>query len=101
MAKSSMIAKNERRIAIVARYSSKRESLKKRIHDKSISQEERISLQFKLNSLPRDSMPSRIRNRCGITGRPRGYYRKFGLCRNKIRECASASLLPGLTKSSW
>jgi len=101
MAKASMVAKNSARRLKVAKYSSKRRKLKAAIKDKSLSIEERFSLQLKLNRLPLDSASARIRNRCEITGRPRGYYRDFGLCRNKIRELSYAGLITGVMKSSW
>lgn len=101
MAKVSMITKNKHRSDKVAKYADKRNKLKSSIKNKGISLEERFELQLKLNSLPWNSSKKRVRNRCEITGKPRGYYRKFALCRNKLREFASAGLIPGLIKSSW
>jgi small subunit ribosomal protein S14 len=101
MPKVSMIAKNKHRIAKVVKYAGKRGDLKRAIKNKDISLEERFELQLKLNSLPWDSSKKRIRNRCEVTGKPRGYYRKFALCRNKLREFSAAGYVPGLIKSSW
>jgi small subunit ribosomal protein S14 len=101
MAKVSMIVKNERIIKTVERCSKKREALKAEIKNKKISLEERFKLQIQLNKMPWSSSKKRIRNRCEITGKPRGYFRKFGLCRNKLRELAAEGLVAGLRKSSW
>ena len=83
------------------KFKSRRLALKKQIKNKNLSLEERIKLQSKLNDLPRDSSRVRIRNRCKITGRARGVYRKFGLSRIKIRELSMSGALPGVTKASW
>lgn len=101
MAKQSSIQKNLRRKLIVKKYQQKRLSLKKKIKNKKLILEERIKLQSKLNDLPRDSSRVRIRNRCELTGRARGVYRKFGLSRIKLRELSMSGALPGVTKSSW
>ena len=101
MAKQSSIQKNLRRILLVKRYHNKRLSLKKKIKNKNLILEERITFQSKLNDLPRDSSRVRVRNRCEITGRARGVYRKFGLSRIKFRELSMSGALPGVTKSSW
>ena len=101
MAKKSMIAREVKREKLVARYAAKRAELKKIIRNLNTSEEDRAAAVAKLNSLPRDSSPSRQRNRCSITGRPHGVYRKFGLGRNKLREAAMNGEIPGLTKSSW
>jgi small subunit ribosomal protein S14 len=101
MAKKSMIAREVKREKLVRRYAAKRAELKKIIRNLNTSEEERAAAVAKLNSLPRDSSPSRQRNRCSITGRPHGVYRKFGLGRNKLREAAMNGEIPGLTKSSW
>ena len=101
MAKQSSIQKNIRRKLMVKQYMNKRLALKNKIKNKNINLEERIKLQSKLNELPRDSSRVRIRNRCGITGRARGVYRKFGLSRIKIRELSMTGDLPGVIKSSW
>tara|TARA_B100001123_G_C15223375_1_gene992182 strand:+ start:867 stop:1172 length:306 start_codon:yes stop_codon:yes gene_type:complete len=101
MAKQSSIQKNIRRKLMVKQYMNKRLALKNKIKNKNINLEERIKLQSKLNELPRDSSRVRIRNRCGITGRARGVYRKFGLSRIKIRELSMSGALPGVIKASW
>ncbi|MEX2497185.1 MAG: 30S ribosomal protein S14 [Woeseia sp.] len=101
MAKKSMVERELKRAKLVRRYAKKRAALKEIIRDLSVSDEERLAAQEKLNSLPRDSSPVRQRNRCAITGRPHGVYRKFGLARNKLREGAMKGEIPGLTKASW
>ncbi len=101
MAKKSMIMRELKREKLVAKYAKKRTELKAIIRNINSSDEERSAAQLKLNSLPRDSSPSRQRTRCAITGRPRGVYRKFGLGRNKLREAAMNGEIPGLTKASW
>jgi len=101
MAKTSMIMRELKREKLVAKYAKKRAELKAIIRNINSSDEERSAAQFKLTSLPRDSSPSRQRNRCAITGRPHGVYRKFGLGRNKLREAAMNGEIPGLTKASW
>ena len=101
MAKQSSIQKNLRRKLLVSKYQHKRLSLKKKIKNKSLILEERIKFQSKLNDLPRDSSRVRIRNRCEITGRSRGVYRKFGLSRIKVRELSMSGALPGVIKASW
>jgi small subunit ribosomal protein S14 len=101
MAKQSSIQKNLKRRNIVKKYSMKRQSLKNKIKNKDLNLEERIKLQSKLNDLPRDSSRIRVRNRCELTGRSRGVYRKFSLSRIKLRELSMSGALPGVTKSSW
>lgn len=101
MAKNSMVNREIRRMRLVKKYAVKREMLKAKIRDMKLSEEERKNARIKLNMLPRDSSPSRLRNRCNITGRPHGYYRKFGLGRNKLREAAMRGDIPGLVKASW
>ena len=101
MAKQSSIQKNMNRDKIVNKFKSRRNSLKKMIMKKDLSMEERFKIQSKLNDLPRDSSRIRIRNRCELTGRSRGVYRKFGLSRIKIRELSMTGDLPGVVKSSW
>jgi len=96
-----MIERELKRTKLVKRYAAKRTELKKIIRSVSSSDDERAVAQAKLNALPRDSSPSRGRNRCSVTGRPHGVYRKFGLGRNKLREAAMKGEIPGLTKSSW
>ena len=101
MAKLSSVQKNLNRLKLIEKFSNKRKALKKRIMDKTISIEERLKLQNKLNDLPRNSANIRYRNRCKLTGRTRGVYRKFGLSRIKIRELSMSGDLPGMVKSSW
>jgi small subunit ribosomal protein S14 len=101
MAKMCMINREAKRIRLVKKYAEKRAELKKILADVNTSDEEYEKARQKFQSLPRDSSPSRIRNRCRITGRPHGFYRKFGLSRNKLRESAMQGFIPGLVKSSW
>ena len=96
-----MIQRDLKRAKLVAKYANKRAALRATIRNPASSDEERSAAQAKLNALPRDSSPSRQRNRCAITGRPHGVYRKFGLGRNKLREAAMNGEIPGLTKASW
>ena len=101
MAKTSMIQRELKREKLVAKYAAKRAKLKESIRNPNTGDAERAAAVAKLSELPRDSSPSRKRNRCAITGRPHGVYRKFGLGRNKLREAAMKGEIPGLTKSSW
>ena len=101
MAKTSSIEKNNRRRKLAAQYSGKRAKLKAISVDESLSMEERFAAQLKLAALPRNSSPGRIRNRCEVSGRPRGYYRKLKLSRIALRELGNFGLVPGLVKSSW
>ncbi|MCZ9293779.1 30S ribosomal protein S14 [Corynebacterium meitnerae] len=101
MAKKSKIAKNEKRKEIVARYAERRQELKAIIRNPETSDEDRLEAQFELNRQPRDASPSRVRNRDSHDGRPRGYLRKFGLSRVRMREMAHRGELPGVRKSSW
>lgn len=101
MAKTSMIQRDIRRTKLSAKYAEKRAELKSVIADPDADYESKQSAMHTLNKLPRDSSPVRKRNRCRITGRPRGYYRKFGLARNKLREAAMRGDVPGLRKASW
>ena len=101
MAKQSMIQRELKREKLVARYAKKRTALKATIRNINSTDDEREAAQAKLNAMPRDSSPSRQRNRCAITGRPHGVYRKFGLGRNKLRESAMKGDVPGLVKASW
>lgn len=101
MAKQSMIARENKRTATVKKYAAKRAELKAIIIDPNASDEDKWSAQIKLQKLPRDASPSRQRRRCQLTGRPHGVYRKFGLCRNKLREAAMRGDVPGLVKASW
>jgi small subunit ribosomal protein S14 len=101
MAKKSSVNKNNHRRELVARFAARRQKLKDVANDVSKPMEERFSARLKLAQLPRNSSPTRIRNRCELTGRARGYYRKLKVCRNMLRELASQGLIPGMTKSSW
>ena len=101
MAKRSMVNRERKRERLVKKYAEKRTGLKRTINDLSLTPEERMEARVKLNKLPRDSSPSRLRNRCAQTGRPNGFYRKFGLGRNKLREAAMRGDIPGLVKASW
>ena len=101
MAKTSMVEREKRRTKTVQKYAAKRAALKETIRNPATSPEDRAAAQVSLQSLPRDASPSRVRNRCQLTGRPRGVYRKFGLARTKIREVANRGEIPGLVKASW
>jgi len=101
MAKTSMVEREKKRAKMRAKYAVKRASLKATIADRNVSDDERWEAQLKLQKLPRDASPVRERRRCGITGRPHGVYRKFGLGRNKLREAAMRGDVPGLVKASW
>jgi small subunit ribosomal protein S14 len=101
MAKQSSVNKNNRRRKMVAQYAAKRKALKAAVKDQSKRPEERFAARLKLSQLPRNSSATRIRNRCELTGRARGYYRKLKVCRNMLRELASQGLIPGMVKSSW
>ena len=101
MAKRSMIQRELKRTKMVAKYAKKRAELKAIIRNINSSDEDRSVAQARLNAMPRDASPTRQRNRCAITGRPHGVYRKFGLSRNKLREAAMRGEIPGLTKASW
>ena len=101
MAKKSMIAREHKRTKLVAKYAVKRAALKAVIGDVNVSDEEKWDALMALQKLPRDASPVRQRRRCAITGRPHGVYRKFGLCRNKLREAAMRGDVPGLVKASW
>ena len=101
MAKTSMINREVKRAKLAAKYAGKREELKKTIASPTASYEEKEEAVVKLQKLPRDSSPSRQRNRCAMTGRSRGVYQKFGLGRNKLREATMRGDVPGLRKASW
>jgi small subunit ribosomal protein S14 len=101
MAKTSSVNKNRKRAQLVKRMSAKRQRLKAIAEDRSLPPEERFAARLKLAEMPRNSSATRIRNRCELTGRPRGYYRKFKLSRIALRELASAGQIPGMVKSSW
>lgn len=101
MAKRSMINREIKREKLVRKFADKRAELKKQMLDPARTYEERQAIARQFHALPRDSSPSRMRNRCAITGRPHGFYRKFGLSRNKLREHAMNGDIPGLVKASW
>lgn len=101
MAKVALIQREEKREKLVAKYAKKFAELKAIIDDSSKSEEERYMARLALQKLPRNANPTRLRSRCGITGRPRGTFRKFGLARNKIRELAFRGDIPGVVKASW
>ena len=101
MAKKSMIAREKKRLQIAAKFAVKRAALKATLVNVGASDDEKWEAQIMLQKLPRDASPTRQRRRCQITGRPRGVFRKFGLCRNKIREYAMKGEIPGVVKASW
>lgn len=101
MAKVSMINRELKRAKLIKKYAAKRQALRIQMNDMSLSEKERMLAREKMSKLPRDSSPVRQRNRCNLTGRPHGYYRKFGLSRNKLREAAMRGDVPGLVKASW
>lgn len=101
MAKVSAVEKNKKRIKLVKKYEAKRKKLKKIVMDKKVNLNERFEAALKLAKLPKNSAKNRIRNRCEITGRPHGYYRKLKMSRIALRELASMGKIPGMTKSSW
>ncbi len=101
MAKKSAIEKNKRRARLVKRYAEKRARLLAIANDKSLPLEEQFAARIKLAQLPRNASATRVRNRCEVTGRPRGYYRKFKMSRISLRELGSQGQIPGLVKSSW
>ena len=101
MAKRCMVNREIKRAKLVKKYAAKREELKKQKLDNSLSAEQREAAAKKFHSLPRNSSPTRLRNRCELTGRPHGYFRKFGLSRNKLREHAMKGDIPGLVMASW
>jgi small subunit ribosomal protein S14 len=101
MAKTSMIARESKRLKCAAKNEVRRKLLKAIIQNPASTYEEKLSAQLALQKMPRDAAKVRLRNRCSLTGRPRGYYRKFGLGRNKLREAALRGDIPGLVKASW
>ena len=101
MAKKSMIAREKRRTHLADKYRERRMELRRRMADENLSTEERWQAMLDLQKFPRDSSAIRGRNRCGLSGRPRGYYRKFGLSRNKLREVCMKGEAPGVVKASW
>lgn len=101
MAKKSMLEREKRRTQLVQKMRERRNLLKSKVIDQQLDDEERWQAMFDLQKLPRDSSQSRRRNRCALTGRPRGYYRRFGLSRNCLREVFSRGQAPGVTRASW
>ena len=101
MAKKSMIAREVKRQKLVSKNLAKRQQLKEIILSATASDDDKVAAELRLQKLPRDSSPSRLRNRCNLTGRPHGFYRKFGLGRNKLRESVMRGDVPGVTKASW
>ncbi len=101
MAKVSAKQRNLKRMRLNTKHAGRRDRLKAIINNKALSLEERFRAQLKLQQVPRNSNPNRIRNRCGVTGRPHGYYRKFNMSRIKLRELANQGKVPGVVKSSW
>ena len=101
MAKLSLINRDEKRRALVKKYAKKRAMLVAIMNNTKASDEDRMAARLKVQELPRNSNPTRVRNRCAITGRPRGYFRKFGLGRNKLRDFAMSGEVPGIVKASW
>lgn len=101
MAKRSMIERQTKRLKTVQRYAAKRAEYRRIVRSPTSTDDEKQLAQSKLQALPRDASPVRLRNRCSITGRPHGYYRKFGLARNKLRESTMRGEIPGLSKASW
>ena len=101
MSKLALINRNEKRKKLVAKYAKKRDALQAILEDPKATDEARYEARLKIQALPRNANPTRIRNRCALTGRPRGVYRKFGLGRNKLREYAMRGEIPGIVKASW
>jgi small subunit ribosomal protein S14 len=101
MAKLSLTNREAKRRKLVAKFAAKRAELTAVINNQKLSEEERMEGRLKLQQLPRNANPTRLRNRCELTGRPRGVFRKFGLCRNKLREVAMRGEVPGMVKASW
>jgi small subunit ribosomal protein S14 len=101
VAKTSLIEREKKRALVVKKFAARRQALNAIINDQSKPEEERYQARLKLQQLPRNASPTRLRNRCELTGRPRGTYRKFGLGRNKLREIAMRGEVPGMTKASW
>lgn len=101
MARKALIEREKRRMKLIAKYAEKRAQLRAILKDPNVPLEEKMAAQEKLQKLPKDSCPVRLRRRCAITGRPRAVYRKFGLGRNKLRELAMWGDIPGIRKASW
>jgi len=101
MAKKSMLMRQAKRERTVQKYAAKREEYRKIIRDPRATDEQKLAAQMRLQELPRDASPVRLRNRCALSGRPHGYYRRFGLARNMLREATMRGEIPGLSKASW
>jgi len=101
MAKTSVVERNKKRMRLAKQYEAKRKRLKAQARNEKMSPEERFAARLKLAQLPRNSSPTRVRLRCELTGRPRGNYRKFKLCRIQLRDLAALGQIPGMVKSSW
>jgi small subunit ribosomal protein S14 len=101
MAKQSQVLRDEKRKKLIKKYAEKRAELRKRLNDPEVSIEEKLEIQSAFAKLPRNSCPTRLKRRCQVSGRPRGYYRKFGISRIALRELALQGMLPGVRKSSW
>ena len=101
MAKTSQIHRDRRRKLLIEKYAERRAELRAKLKDRSVSMEEKLEVQMAFSKLPRNSCPTRLKRRCSLTGRPRGYYRKFGISRIALRELALKGYLPGVRKSSW
>jgi len=101
MAKKSVINRNDKRRAMVKKFAAKRKALQDAANDQSLSPDERYEARLKLQKLPRNASPVRVRNRCALTGRPRGVFSKFGLARGKLRDIAMRGEIPGVIKASW
>jgi small subunit ribosomal protein S14 len=101
MAKKSQLLRDEKRKKLIAKYADKRADLRKRLNDRNVSMEEKFAIQQEFAKLPRNSCPTRLNRRCGVSGRSHGYYKKFDLSRIALRELALSGQLPGVRKSSW
>jgi len=101
MAKKSMVNRQAKRERLVKRHAAKRAEYRRIIKDVNATDDEKMQAQRRLQAMPRDASPVRLRNRCAISGRPHGYYRKFGLARNKLREATMRGEMPGVSKASW
>ena len=101
MSKLSLVKRNDKRRKMATKYAKKRADLKAIVHDTATTPEEKFEAQLQLQQIPKNACPIRVRNRCELTGRPRGNYRKFKMCRTKFRELASSGLIAGVVKASW
>ena len=101
MAKKSQVLRDQKRQKLILKHAAKRAELRKKLNDPEVSIEEKLEIQVAFSKLPRNSCPTRLKRRCEVSGRPRGYYRKFGISRIALRELAHQGMLPGVRKSSW